>query len=118
MGGRVKCRTPRSPSRKCLDHMTSNPCRWIVMFVMCPHETSYVYSHECVKSSCFDENLVCQIHIRVFWTVSSVLYSKLVCSCVAYCEKSNKNRVGIVPHDLISMIHRLVLTNHLEDELT
>ena len=26
-------------------------CRWIVVFVMCAHETSYVYSYECVKSS-------------------------------------------------------------------
>ncbi len=61
------------------------------------------------------------VHIRAFWTVSqlvfSALFSKFVCSCVACCVKSNKNRVGIVPHELISMIHRLVLTNHLEDEL-
>ncbi len=33
-------------------------CRWIVVFVMCVHETSHVYSHEFAKSSCFDENLV------------------------------------------------------------
>ncbi len=45
-------------------------CRWIVVFVMCAHKTSYVYSHECVKSSCFDENLVRYLHIRIFWTVS------------------------------------------------
>jgi hypothetical protein len=100
LGGRAKCRTVRSSSRKCLDHMTSNPspqtlifpgrvnpfcgsedvkmwrrqtkwfCRWIVVFVMCVHETSYVYSDECVKSSCFDENLVRYLHFRVFWTVS------------------------------------------------
>jgi hypothetical protein len=37
---------------------------------MCEHETSYVYSHEYAKSSCFDENLVRYLHIRAFWTVS------------------------------------------------
>ncbi len=31
--------------------------------------------------------------------------------------KSHKDRVVIVPHELISRIHRLVLTTHLEDEL-
>ena len=31
-------------------------CRWIVGCIMCAHETSYVHSHECVKSRCFDEN--------------------------------------------------------------
>ncbi len=31
--------------------------------------------------------------------------------------KSHKDRAVIVPHDLISMIHRLVLTTHLEDEV-
>jgi hypothetical protein len=42
-----------------------------------------------------------------------------VSSCPVYpvcCEKSHKDRVVIVPHDLISMIYRLVLTTHLEDE--
>ena len=29
-------------------------------------------------------------------------------SCVAYCVKSNKDRVVIGPHEFISMIHRLV----------
>ncbi len=46
-------------------------CRWIVVFVMCKHETtSYVYSQECAKSSCFDEDLVLYLHIRTFWTTS------------------------------------------------
>ena len=35
-----------------------------------------------------------------------------------YCVKSNKDRVVIVPDEFISMIHRQVLTSHLEDELT
>jgi hypothetical protein len=48
----------------------------------------------------------------------SALFSKFVCSCGTCCVKPNKNRVGIVPHELISMIHRLVFTTHLEDELT
>jgi hypothetical protein len=91
MGGRGKCRTSRSSSRKSLDQpqslvhrhwcfqdeqaryvlqrswkcsctdtwrrQTKWFCRWIVVVVMCAHETLYVYSHECAKSSCFDENL-------------------------------------------------------------
>ncbi len=45
-----------------------------------------------------------------------IFLSKLVAT--QDCVKSNKNRVGIVPHEFISMIHRLVITTHLEDELT
>ena len=42
-----------------------------------------------------------------------ILLSKLVTTSPS-CVKSNKDRVVIVPHEFISMIHRLVLTTHLE----
>ena len=41
---------------------------------------------------------------------------KFVSCCAEYCVKSHKDRVVIVSHDLISIIYRLVLTTHLEDE--
>ena len=49
-----------------------------------------------------------------FWS----LFSKFVSSCAASCAKSHKDGVVIVPHDLICMIHGLVLTSHLQVELS
>jgi hypothetical protein len=46
MGGRAKCRTARSSSRKCLDHMTSNPSTQTLMF---PGRGSPLCSSEVVK---------------------------------------------------------------------
>jgi hypothetical protein len=45
-----------------------------------------------------------------FWS----LFLKFVSSCPVCCEKSHKDGVTIVPHDLICMIHGLVLTSHLQ----
>jgi hypothetical protein len=42
---------------------------------------------------------------------------KVVSSRAECCAKSHKDRVVIVPHDLICMIHGLVLTSNLQDEL-
>ena len=50
--------------------------------------------------------------IGLFSTVSL-----FVSFCATCCAKSNKGRVGIVPHEFISMIHRVVITTHLQNEL-
>jgi hypothetical protein len=54
----------------------------------CGNTSVHVYSKVCGKT------LSC-----------SVLLSKFVCSCSGYCAKSNKNRVGMVPHETPSGTH-------------
>ena len=45
-------------------------------------------------------------------------YVQSLCHTVLHAvRKSHKDRVVIVPHDLICMIHGLVLTTHFEYEL-
>jgi hypothetical protein len=51
----------------------------------------------------------------LFNTVFKVCVFIPVVEC---CVKSHKDHVVIVSHDLICMIHGLVLTSHLEDELS
>jgi hypothetical protein len=50
--------------------------------------------------------------------LAKVVSTQFVSSCVASCAKSYQDGVVIVPHDLIRMIHGLVITSHLQDELS
>jgi len=121
---------------------TKRFCRWIVLCFMCSYESSHDYSHVCSKVPCLDDNLVHYLHLSTFGTLSQqwssksgqdmlpcdfelcgkwlafrTLFTKFVSSCASRCVKSHKDRVVIVPQDLICMIHGLVVTTHLEDEL-
>ncbi len=62
---------------------------------MCAHETSYVYSHECVKSSCFDENLVRYLHIRVFWSFQHWSFQQCFQSLFVLVLHAVRNRTKI-----------------------
>jgi hypothetical protein len=53
--------------------------------------------------------------VKRHWHFEHCLQS--LCHVVFHTVKSHKDRVVIVSHELICMIHGLVITIHLEDEL-
>jgi hypothetical protein len=80
---------------------TNRFCRWIVVCFMCAHEISYVYSHVCVKTPCFDDNLVRYLHISAFGTFSRQSSSKVPTRHVTvwfcepkFCERKRTCLVG------------------------
>ena len=56
--------------------------------------------------------------VEVVQYIYICIYFLLVVDTVCRCEKSHKDLAVIDTHDLICMIHGLVLTTHLEDELS
>ena len=53
-----------------VENPTERFCRWIVVCFMCEHESSYVYSYVCVKTSFLDDQLVRWFHFSIFGTLS------------------------------------------------
>ena len=55
--------------------------------------------------------------VRALWKVIGLLRTIAKVCVLLCCMSSLEDRVVIVPHELTSMIHGLVLTSHLQDEL-
>ena len=53
-----------------MENPTKRFCWWIVVFFMCAHEISYVYSHVCARAPCLDDNPVRKLDISAFATLS------------------------------------------------
>jgi len=54
--------------------------------------------------------------VRALWKVIGLLRTIAKVCVLLCCMSSLEDRVVIVPHELTSMIHGLVLTTHLEDK--